>query len=89
MSAAVEVGGHTGAWESLRGEVAVLRLPKAFAPGAPLVLRATLLVEGASREVSVPAKTVNSKRVGDDFEVTAKIHGLTRETRALVTAHFA
>lgn len=77
-------GPARGAWQSAASGQVVLSLDRAYAPGAPLTIRATL--EGAS--VAVLAKTIGSKKDGERFTVRAKLLSLTREDRERIARAF-
>jgi hypothetical protein len=86
IEVAVEAGAGpaTGTWQSAAAGQVVLSLSRAYAPGAPLTIRATL--EGAS--VAVSAKTIGSKKDGERFSVRAKLLGVTREDRERIARAF-
>jgi hypothetical protein len=87
---AVEVSGAVGTWDALVGEVVTFTLPRAFAPGTPLMLQARWRdADEQERTLSTGAKAINSRKLGETFEVRAKLHGLTREQRMYAEAYFA
>lgn len=77
-------GPARGTWRSVQGGQVALALDRAYAPGAPLTVRATL--EGAS--VALLAKTIGSKREGEHFLVRAKLVSLTRQDRERLARAF-
>lgn len=86
----VEVSGVPGTWDALAGEVVTFTLPCAFAPGTPLRIQARWTDgEGRERTIGTGAKAIHSRKIGETFEVRAKLHGLTREQRAHAEARFA
>jgi len=90
VALAVEVSGVVGTWHALSGEVVTFTLARAFAPGTPLRFQARWHdQDGQERTVGSGAKAINSKKLGETFEVRAKLHGLTREQRAYAEAYFA
>lgn len=83
------VSGVRGTWDALVGEVLTFTLPHAFAPGTPLRFQASWRDrDGQERTLGAGAKAINSKKIGEAFEVRAKLHGLTREQRAQAEAYF-
>lgn len=88
MSFATRIENHdgtTGTWVSLKGDMLVLRMPRAFAPGAPLQIRVEL--KGPTEPaVTVDAKSIGSRKIGDDFEVKAKLVNVSRSARTALDA---
>jgi|GEM_PF-5325026 hypothetical protein len=82
----VEGGAGTaqGQWRSEASGQVVLALDRAYAPGAPLTIRACL--EGA--QVALLAKTIGSKKEGEGFAVRAKLLSVTREDRDRIARCF-
>ncbi len=86
----VEVSGVAGTWDALAGEVVTFTLPRAFAPGTPMRIEARWRdADGHERSIGTGAKAINSRKIGEAFEVRAKLHGLTREQRTHAEAYFA
>jgi hypothetical protein len=86
IEVAVEAGAGParGVWRSADAGQVVLALDRAYAPGAPLTIRASL--EGAP--VALLAKTIGSRKEGDGFAVRAKLLSVTREDRARIARCF-
>jgi hypothetical protein len=81
MSVSIEVEDMRGEAVGFDGQFLAIRLPKAFAPGQPLVVK----FADTGAPIRLEGRSVGSKRVDDDrFEIRMRLVSPRREHQAIL-----
>ena len=82
MSASIEVEDMCGEAVAYDGQVLTIRIPRAFAPGQPLVVK----FPDSGAPIRIEGRSVGSRKVDDGFEVRLRLVSPRREHQGILSS---